>query len=366
MICAALADRRVDDAMNMHNGNTWKAVLLLSVVVPMSLIVSFKLSGFAGKSLAIAETVTLEPAQWEFERPRLSIDFNDTAHEHSYILRAYPGDICLSQVMSISVFTDASMYDDSPLLGVFLTLNGSVEGGYVENINITYTDDYTLSHIILDGLDKGGTVEDWAFWQNLTLARALYGGSGVEKGFVSLDRVGYPDDVRLGLGSGWLMESPNNQTQQLTINVEVTYFNGTLYKKIVQPFQIRLFADDDNTFDTATEIESNQTMCGFLGFSETVQSDLRDFYKMYLKDGEIINLTGRVLPPVNLSFDLLLFEPGNRDAPVQRSREDYDLPRTIGNYVVNLTGWWFIKLQWSAGSMGGLYTLDLRVTENIP
>lgn len=56
----------------------WKIVLLLSIVIPICLVTSFKLSGILHEPMAIAETAVLDVTKGEFERPYGSTLMNET------------------------------------------------------------------------------------------------------------------------------------------------------------------------------------------------------------------------------------------------------------------------------------------------
>lgn len=54
----------------------------------------------------------------------------------------------------------------------------------------------------------------------------------------------------------WILRSPNNRTYEMEAFLEITYFNGTVYKNVIQPFQFTMLSHDDNdSFEAADEIK---------------------------------------------------------------------------------------------------------------
>ena len=319
--------------------------MFLSVILPMSFLVTFKLSGLTGGPATLAETVVLEPAKWEFERPYYSLDFDDRVDS------IYSSDIYMNNSVLVLGITSPESAFGGPLMGTRMILTASVGSGYVENVNVTFSDDYELSLINMYGLDGGGKEKDWAVWENLTATDYVYWVLGTEKAFVNLKGINRPQGVYFYIGQGWLLQTPNNQTQQLTMRVEVTYFNGTAHKKIVQPFQIRLFADEDNMFETAREVVANRTVSDWIG-----GGDRQDFFKIYLTSGDTLNAT----IPASDIYDvaLYLYGPDDRNCPVAESSIG-PLAEELISYRADVSDWWFLKVE--AITNGGVYSLALLV-----
>jgi hypothetical protein len=184
-----------------------------------------------------------------------------------------------------------------------------------------------------------------ANWKNLTMSGHSEGiGGSTEKAFISLDGVDDPKEVSSSIWFMWSV-GPRNQTEQLDLNVEVTYFNGTEHKKVIQPFQIKLVADDNNSFETAREIPANRTIQDFIGFY-----DREDFFKVQLMKGEILNVTvdnaHGLLARENLS--LYSSEDTNNALKTDNSY-DHDYPLSV-QYTANSIGYWYIEVKYYAGS----------------
>jgi hypothetical protein len=319
-------------------------------VVPVGLLATFKLSGIFEGPATVADTITLDEVKWEFERPSCPLDFRD------YVESSYVNDIFIDQdIFVYYYFPDAGDYGGSPILQMNLSLTANLAEGHVENVNITFHDDYLNSFVSIPDLEFGGKHHTLAVWDNLTVTSYKINVDGsVEKAFVHFDGVNQPRRVFLRVFPLWVLKSPNNQTQQLNIFVEVTYFNGTVYKKVIQPFQLRLIAENNDSFENAEEISTMPyTKKHFLGGDNT-----QDFYKLYLTEGEIINIT--MMPPAvppTADFDLYLYNPTDRNTPVASSTNPGGGAQESITYTSDSTGFWYIKVIPIAGA--GIYMLAL-------
>jgi hypothetical protein len=329
----------------------WKVLLIMSMVVPVGLLTTFRLTGILEEPATIAETITLEAVQWEFERPTCVVHFGDN------IESSYFGDVSINQTVFVDDYwPDACEYGGSPILKTNLSLTTALAEGHVESINVTFLDEYVNSTLSIPDLGSGGKKHTRAVWDNLVATAYRHRLQGVEKAFVNLESMDYPKMVYLRICPTWILRSPHNQTQRLTIRNEVTYFNGTSYKKVVQAFQLKLITEDNNNFETAEEISPGRSERHVLG-----GDDRQDFYKVYLTDDETVNIT--LTPSYSQNLDLYLYSPVDKINPVANSTHTRDVTEHI-TYKIDFTGWWFIKVQHDGG--GGIYTLTTTtLTEGI-
>lgn len=219
--------------MKVLNGNNWKALLLLSIVVPVSLLTSFKLTGFLGEPATIKETITLEPVTWEYERP------NQTVHLDNLLESSYSNNkILATMYLLIGEYAE----DDSALVSDFITirvkmnLTGADSDFSIENVYLIFRDIYKGSRLFFQR-----TNTDFQCI-NLSLVKIVDGINGENnlKASINLAGLNHPNDVYLQWNTIWTLHSLNTQDHELSATYEVTYYNGTAYNKIVQPFQIRI------------------------------------------------------------------------------------------------------------------------------
>jgi hypothetical protein len=317
------------------NDNKWKIGIFLSLILPLSFLVSLEFSTPFSGQVGVNETTVLAPAQWQFERPSFYIPFHDS------VQRIYSNDIWMNATLSMRVFYDEYEYDSSPMLGSWLDLTVDAKTGFVDSVNVTFHDEYAQSFVVIK--DTGYSAE------NLTATAVQDWVRGAEKGFINLQATNRPQGVFLKVRPAWVLESPANQTQTLTITAKVTYFNGTVYKQAIQPFELKLAADNSNTFDTATEVKLNQTIADCAG-----GSDQQDFFKFYVNTNDNISIV--VTPSAYFGFELYLYN-SSQGMPFDFVRRGLGEVGSL-SATAQTNGWWFVEIK-PYVTPGGIYWLNV-------
>jgi len=322
----------------------WIAVLVFIAVLVVGIVAGLRF--LVPSTIQLAETRTSTPVTWESGK--------------------FSGLFDISKILSASLdcddgFANATIravnyLDDK--LQCELNLTSDLNKGHIENVNTTFRGDYLSSTVgfadYFSFFEKLNGDSMGAHWKNLTMSGHTSGVVGTsEKAFISLDGVNDPEEVSSSVYFMWIVRSPQNQTDQLAIEVEVTYFNGTDHKKMIQPFQITLVADNNNSFETAREIPVNRTIQDFIGFY-----DREDFFKVQLTKGEILNVTVDNAHGFEARENLSLYSSEDMsNALIAVNAYDYDYPLSI-QYAANSIGYWYIEVEYISGS--DIYSVTLR------
>jgi hypothetical protein len=327
-----------------------KILLFLSIVVPMGLLVTFRLSGFLKEPMTISETVTVEAVLWELERPDYSMDIDEC------ITSSYNGDgLSVAHVIHIldhKALGYPSEWGGCPVTEIRVNVTADVEDGYVVEVYFeSRGDNYT-------GVNIFGGISELVELDNLTVTDyAAFGWypaklKGDLKCFIKALGVNNPKHVRLSLPTEWIEASMQYQSHQIEGSLELTYFNGTAYKKVVFPSVVRWIADgNNNSFDTAQTIQAG-TCYSWLYFD--LWNDPQDYYNFSATQGQRICI--KMVPPAYADHGLFLYSPN------RMLRASLNLgPNQTGwiNFIADSTGSWFIK----ANTTGfGFYSLELSVS----
>ena len=125
----------------------------------------------------------------------------------------------------------------------------------------------------------------------------------------------------------------------MEIDAKITYFNGTIYKEIVQPFNLTIGPDNNNSFENAEEIGFGQHEAYIDDGADPV-----DYYRIWLQQGQRVQIAvalpgwGEIPPPGDL--DMHVYKP-NRQVALSL----LDGINTTGAVVnADLTGWWYIQV----------------------
>ncbi|MEM2118128.1 MAG: hypothetical protein QW386_03810 [Candidatus Bathyarchaeia archaeon] len=219
--------------MQIPDVKTWKTAVLLSIIVPISLLTSFKLTGLIAEPQTITETTTLKPVYWEFPRINGTIDvrIND-------VLQATHVSDELSAMLHLKI-TEYSPYHGgfTETLAMFTNVTLSVTNfkAFIESVRITFYEDSEPSAV------------DW-FEQkfecsNLHILGVKESWKTPEKAFVNLSSINRSGNAYFFGVFLWNLFSSRDYTHFMEVNFEITYYNGTVFKRLVQPFQLCLRPD---------------------------------------------------------------------------------------------------------------------------
>jgi hypothetical protein len=322
----------------------WKTVLVLSLIVTIGLIISLRAANVTHGPLAISETLTLDTASREFQRPGLFISYvNETVESH------YSGDIAVDQSITLCAFVDPDYdYGGSASLEARFNVTAQVNGGFIEALNLTLEGGYESARI-----DESRYIMD--------MSGLLVSSSSADferKVFVQLSGVHCPKNVSFCLPFSWVLYSPYTQAQQLDVTSEITYYNGTVYKKVIQPFQLKLTPNNNRNIETATEINPGTYTQQCVG-----GEDSTNFYKIHLNQGQTANVQVNCTPDLDQGmrplFRVYVYDPqGN----VVISGDSQDLSATPKEVQFQATsvGYWYIEVRAAPGT-GGFYSLTVDV-----
>lgn len=324
----------------------WQAVLLLSIIVPVVLIVGIKVFNYPTYSTEPSEITVLDEIVWRRERPSASgrIPGNSTLpfKHQSY-------GVCFDGVLWADLY-DCDWLDSGPaVVGFgFKDFFASVSYGFVYEIRVNFSENYDASSVVfrfpfsMDNLTLGGYVDGGNESGLLT---------GSLKAFSVLHGTSEPVNASFAnLLVDYSLSSAYNYTHNVSVSIEVTYFNGTVYKRVVQSFLFILGPDGNDDFDVAEKIFLPCSVAGFLG-----GLDEADFYRIYLTEGEDINVT--LCFPVGTDFDVYLYSPANLvNASASSASHSENTEFICG--IADVVGWWFVKVECSAGNGEYVFSVD--------
>ena len=341
-----------------NHRDSWKAILLLSVIVPVSLLTTFKLTSLLGGPATIAETITREPVTWEFEKCFRSTDWPLWFYgpDEVYVNNSYTegSTLITFAVIPFKYGVNYAEYEGSSVFRFSLNATATIPDGFIEDMRIVFKEDYNVSWVRLDRYFyewENLTIKDWAY--------RFYGESKLEntqKAFIDAYGENHPREAAFHASLfEWILKAPENVSQQLEITAEVIYFNGTDYVKVVLPILIKLIADVGNTFQTSRTIAAGN----YRGYLSAFGEDITDCYRISLLKDQTVRLKVALRC---VDVNLTLYDPeGNPRASVSSGRFYDTNPHFMEEltYGIDVDGYWYIKLQ--AGQDNGIYLLTVEV-----
>lgn len=218
----------------------WKAFLLISIIVPVGLLVTFRLTGILEEPSTIAETINLPSNDWMFQRPYPEKDIDI----YQWANATYSdSDISFTIAIQIWEFDHGRLTRDPPgdriSFGLFINATTKTNG-YIQSIEIIFCTSTQPSLVWLQELTIKLT--------NLivTYLRDVYNLEDPYKTHLILKGVKNPNEIGFKAENDWFLfdVSPEAEDHQLEVMCELTYYNGTAYKKLIQPFYLTILSSE--------------------------------------------------------------------------------------------------------------------------
>jgi hypothetical protein len=184
------------------------------------------------RGIKIAENTTLDPVEWTFQRPNESVDILDKLNA------TYASDeLSANMYILMTHYQNSSIvHDDNDYLRMVMAVNATTSNpnGYIESLYVTFTKDSQPSFV--------SWLHTYFSLENLSLLVVSDGLTfgGYKEAYVELAGVNSTDSIYFRATAEWSLLTPNIQSHQMEIAFEITYYNGTAYNKIVQPFQLNI------------------------------------------------------------------------------------------------------------------------------
>jgi len=206
--------KRLEWNKKTASGFTVAAALIIVLVVALN-----------PREIIIAENKTLEPVVWTFQRPS-QLTIIDNRLESSYS----SGGLSATFHIWLSQYVEG-VSDEHDFLWVTLRINATVDNadGFIERVYMVVRKDQGS---MADWLETGCELE------NLSLVASVDGYRWAKEAYVKLAGVNHTSSIYAETTTFWKLLTANTQSHQLEVAFEITYYNGTAYNKVVQPFQL--------------------------------------------------------------------------------------------------------------------------------
>jgi len=182
------------------------------------------------REITIAENTTLETIVWTFQRP----DANQHVIIEDKLESTYSNDgLSATFHMWLSDYIPRAGSLNYDTLRVRLDINATTSNpdSFIENVHVVAHKDQEA---------QLGWQETDVYLENLSLVASADGYRWSTQAYIKLAGVNHTSRVYATTTTFWKLLTPNTQSHQLEIAYEITYYNGTAYNKVVQPFQLNI------------------------------------------------------------------------------------------------------------------------------
>jgi hypothetical protein len=345
--------------MTILGWKSWKVFLIVAVITCVGLFSAFKLGVFTSNPIVVAKTTVLKPVSWEFVRQNVTgLDLSDYGFDHvssSYVTDS--GGVLNETIAILSYSPPPGSEYGGELLEMWFDLASSFKQGFMVDANVTFQEN-DMAPSIVDFRREVGlttcenlTIVGWEDNLDLNGLRA----------FVPLINSNDSGQTFFKQAVDWVLYGLDNQTQALTINADITYFNGTVYEEVVQPFQLQLRNHGNTSFDTAEETALNQPQNSYVS---STGDDTVDYFEVWLINGTSASFTLNYLTSAFTSvgggMEMRVYDP-NRQL---RTCIIYGVNDTLSQLStdVNETGWWYVEVDTMLPNGYVVYTLTIVPT----
>lgn len=215
----------------------WVSIVLLSVVLPISLLVTFRLTGILPEPPQ-PETILVEAKSWNGERTPMAYTFNEWIDNYYY-----------DNVASIELQVGVGTYHNGSLgggwgwtiydyLNLKIIATANTSEGFIHSMKIEFSkgSDYT------SGIAVRHYIDALFVLHNLTLQKVCDSWAGTSEAYLITIGDNKPKECQLISSIDWIFFN-QNVDDDVTITLKTLYFNGTAYKKIVTPLNFLIKAN---------------------------------------------------------------------------------------------------------------------------
>jgi hypothetical protein len=218
--------------LERFNTRKFATMTLLSIILPVSLLISFRMSGITPEPQT-PETTTVEAVTWNMSRPAdyagLGEEVNNL-YEDGFISINFTVKIC-------SYYENDPSFDRLDRLTLILSLDAWVSEGFIHSAIVKFSkvDTYSATDISQNNYHltfvnlKLQRIVDW----RLKMGNEAY---------LYATATNQPKNAYLQFAVHWLFADQNNVNHEVNITSECTLFNGIQYRKIIIPIYLMVAA----------------------------------------------------------------------------------------------------------------------------
>ena len=200
------------------------------MLVPVSLLATFRIVGVIPEPELephVSETITLETMQWQMERPQTLVGFDDNA-------RSVYADDFLSISVDVRIYVDNDDWSGDFLEGWAL-FSGSISTVVARFQPIDPDSIIDIDEEVFQNPPRYPTAV-----ANMTLVDVKGVGTNSTEAYARAKATSSPSS--LAVVTYWLFYDviENNKDHKLKMTFEVTYFNGTVYRRILAPVTLEV------------------------------------------------------------------------------------------------------------------------------
>jgi phosphatidylglycerophosphate synthase len=211
----------------------WVSLAFLSIMIPVGLLATFRLTGVLEEP-PTPEIITTETVKWSMQRPAETIFEIGESIENSY---ADNVTLITFEFIAYSYKEASGVFFYNDVLMFILNATADLSQGYIRSVAVKFspTDVHAISYL--------GEYPFFVRLSNLRMSVFRTKGTSEQKAYIEASAVDRPQFCSLKtVYDAWVFTDENNFDHQMSVALEVTYFNGTKWKEVKLPLEICVHA----------------------------------------------------------------------------------------------------------------------------
>ena len=209
--------------------NKWLSLSLLAIILPISILTTLKFSGLLVQPQP--ETITLKSANWTIERPSY----------HTTIGQKFKNEHLTDEIVA-EISIHVQQYWEKGLTPPF----GGRDGFSFEiGVNTTICQGSGVSLAIKCHITNGNSTvyisNQFLYSHNVSIFEIKQIGSNDSEACLKALILKSPNFIKAQCH--WAFNDDDLQNHTLSVSLEVLYFNGVLYRKIVLPLNLSVISN---------------------------------------------------------------------------------------------------------------------------
>lgn len=214
--------------MRKPNGPELKSLLILSIVVPVSLLVTLRLTGILQEPPTL-ETITAESVSWRLDRPSMTVELVDERIENA--LNNDEASVGIGvQITSYRENSGSWPFDGRDGVTFRVHVNATMEPGFAASFAVGFRPINPNAFVFVRS--------DALVSHNATVNRMKRIGTSTSEPYILATVVDSP--CYLSTQVHWVFYDQNLEEHQLRVTFEFTYRNTSMYKTLVLPILLEM------------------------------------------------------------------------------------------------------------------------------
>lgn len=321
----------------------WKALMLLSIALPMGLLATFRIAGITREPTTARVEEVAGSVNWSMKRPAETCRIDDK------VTNIYLNASVLIN-FTVWVVRYSENYEYPPSnggdyvdLGVYAS--GNVSNGFIYSMNVTFLNLDKKTCLVFKR-----TVPSYDILDNLKISKIGASIWGDGDAYFETIASNQPQNCSLKTWSVWVFSDENSVDHRTDSLLETIYYDGDTYQKIVVPITLEMGLDSNNSLETAQPVNEGDYNLLYIGRYDQV-----DYYTIGVDEGRVIDVWASAIGDAVTTFYLAVVDSLN----ITRASSGPSFHEFV-HCLTNYTGDWFIKVQ-AYDVYYGLYNLSLNV-----